>query len=189
MSDAPSTKSGRTAPDRGSDVDWKEHKARRKAAKRAEKKWYSRPVAMGVTVAALGLSFVVASGFVGLIENGNQLPQAVQLAHINAQTDVMRSQDLLTDTDTATLVWSRSLDSSVIIVEGLAKLDDGSNYRVWFMAGDKATPAGELHVDHDGSEVWTVLTGDVAGAQKVLVTIDAPDATKPGGDVVAEIVI
>ncbi|QPZ37392.1 anti-sigma factor domain-containing protein [Paramicrobacterium chengjingii] len=185
---APTTKSGKSAPNEAGETNWEEHKAQRKLAKKAEKKSFSRPVAAIVAVVAVCASVAIASGFVGLIENGNQLPQTLQLAQVNAQADVTRTQVVLdsSDNETATVVWSRNVDTAAIIVEGLAKLDDDT-YRVWYEAAGEYTAVGELSVTHDGSEVWAMLTGDIGSAQSVIVTIDSADATEPGSDIVAEI--
>ncbi|WP_166980946.1 anti-sigma factor domain-containing protein [Paramicrobacterium fandaimingii] len=185
---APTTKSGKGAPNEAGETNWQEHKARRKLAKKAEKKTVSRPVAAAISLVAVCASVAVASGFVGLVENGNQLPQALQLAQVNAQSDVTRSQVVLdtTDNETATIVWSRNLDTAAIIVEGLSKLESDT-YRVWYASDDSYTPVGELTVTHDGSEVWATLSGDIAAAQSVMITIDSADAAEPGTDVVAEI--
>lgn len=184
----PTTKSGREAPAAATDGDWKRHKAQRKAAKRADKKWYSQPLAAVIALAVVAASIVIASWFTGLIENGNQLPQALQLAEINAQGDVMRSQVILDDDteNTATLVWSSSLDSAVLIVEGLPKLESG-DYRVWYSVGEEMTDAGGLRVDHDGSETWAVLDGNVSEAGSVIVTVDEPDAATPSATPLVEI--
>ncbi|GAB2519842.1 anti-sigma-K factor rskA [Paramicrobacterium agarici] len=188
LQDGPTTKSGKSAPSQVSETDWKQHKAKRRAAKKAEKKWFSRPVALVVSVVAVCVSVAVASGVVGLVENGNQLPQALTLAQVNAQTDVTRSEVVLDtiDNETATLVWSRHVESAVVIVEGLSRLDN-SSYRVWYETAGEYMPVGELTVTHDGSEVWAALSGDVRSAQTVVITIDPADATEPGPEVVAEI--
>ncbi|MCW4458545.1 anti-sigma factor [Microbacterium sp. MPKO10] len=187
-SSAPTTKSGRSASTEAGATDWKEHKAQRRAAKKAEKTWFSRPIALVVSVIAVCVSIAIASGVVGIVENGNQLPQALQLAQINAQADVTRSQVVLdaADNETATLVWSQNVDTAVLIVEGLPRLDEDT-YRVWYSTGGEFTDAGELHVTHDGSEVWATLTGDVGAADTLIITKDAVDATEPGDDIVAEI--
>ncbi|SEB96915.1 Anti-sigma-K factor rskA [Paramicrobacterium humi] len=184
---APTTKSGRAAPARSDDADWKQHKAERKAAKRGGKKWYAQPLAATLAAAAVAVSIVLASWFTGLIENGNQLPQALKLAQVNAQSDVLRSQVVLADgEDTATLVWSRKIDSAVLLVEGLPAIGSG-DYRVWYAVGDEMVAAGTLHVDHSGSETWAVLEGDISAAGAVIVTADDADAAAPSAVPLVEI--
>jgi anti-sigma-K factor RskA len=144
----------------------------RKAQERANRRWYSKPLSYAVAAAAVGAVIVGSSMFVGLIENGNQLPQAVALAEVNSASDVQRTTvEVDGEGGTATLVWSGDLGKSVLVVNGLPQLPSDKTYELWYI--DEAGPvsAGIFDTGADGTG-WGVLAGAMDAGDVVAVTIE-----------------
>ncbi|RWZ64471.1 hypothetical protein ELQ92_06830 [Labedella populi] len=144
----------------------------RKAQERANRRWYSKPLSYAVAAAAVGAVIVGSSMFVGLVENGNQLPQAVALAEVNSASDVQRTTvEVDGEGGTATLVWSGTLGKSVLVVNGLPQLPSDKTYELWYI--DEAGPvsAGIFDTGADGTG-WGVLAGGMDAGDVVAVTIE-----------------
>jgi anti-sigma-K factor RskA len=122
--------------------------------------------------AAVGAVIVGSSMFVGVVENGNQLPQAVALAEVNSASDVQRTTvEVDGEGGTATLVWSGELGKSVLVVNGLPQLPSDKTYELWYI--DEAGPvsAGIFDTGADGTG-WGVLAGGMDAGDVVAVTIE-----------------
>jgi anti-sigma-K factor RskA len=144
----------------------------RKAQERANRRWYSKPLSYAVAAAAVGVMIVGSSLFVGMVENGNQLPQAVALAEVNSAADVQRTTVELDDEGgTATLVWSGELGKSVLVVNGLPQLPDDKTYELWYIDEGGPVSAGIFDTGADGNG-WGVLAGAMTGDDVVAVTIE-----------------
>ncbi|RUQ98999.1 anti-sigma factor [Labedella endophytica] len=144
----------------------------RKAQERANRRWYSKPLSYAVAAAAVGVVIVGSSLFAGVVENGNQLPQAVALAEVNAASDVQRTTvDLDEEGGTATLVWSEDLGKSVLVVNGLPQLPDDKTYELWYIGEGGPVSAGVFDTGADGNG-WGVLAGALSGDDVVAVTIE-----------------
>ena len=144
----------------------------RKAQERANRRWYSKPLSYAVAAAAVGVMIVGSSMFVGLVENGNQLPQAVALAEVNSASDVQRTTvELDEEGGTATLVWSADLAKSVLVVNGLPTLPDDKTYELWYIDEGGPVSAGIFDTGSDGTG-WGVLAGSMTGDDVVAVTIE-----------------
>jgi anti-sigma-K factor RskA len=144
----------------------------RKAQERANRRWYSKPLSYAVAAAAVGAVIVGSSMFVGIVENGNQLPQAVALAEVNSASDVQRTTvEVDGEGGTATLVWSGELGKSVLVVNGLPQLPSDKTYELWYI--DEAGPvsAGIFDTGADGTG-WGVLAGGMDAGDVVAVTIE-----------------
>ncbi len=80
---------------------------------------------------------------------------------------------------TATVVHSAEQGESVLLVEGLAPVDEDRTYELWVIEGESVSPAGLFVPDDDGS-VRTLIDGTVAPGAVVAVTeepaggMDAP---------------
>lgn len=182
---APTTKSGAVA---ASPTDWRARQAKKKAAKRAEKKWYSEPLSALGALAAVVLAILLASLFTGLVENGNQLPQAITLAQINAQPDVDRTTVGIGETGTATLVWSAELGSSVMLLTDLDPLPENSVYQFWYVTAGGPVSAGTIGESLGGAESWKVLDGTMTRTTNVSITIEpAGGSDKPTTDPISVI--
>lgn len=144
----------------------------RKAQERANRRWYSKPLSYAVAAAAVGVVIVGSSVMVGVVENGNQLPQAVALAEVNAASDVERTTvELDGEGGTATLVWSEDLGKSVLVVNGLPQLPSDKTYELWYIDDDGPVSAGIFDTGSDGTG-WGVLAGAMSGDDVVAVTIE-----------------
>jgi anti-sigma-K factor RskA len=144
----------------------------RKAQERANRRWYSKPLSYAVAAAAVGVMIVGSSLFVGLVENGNQLPQAVALAEVNSASDVKRTTvELDEEGGTATLVWSADLAKSVLVVNGLPTLPNDKTYELWYIDEGGPVSAGIFDTGSDGTG-WGVLAGSMTGEDVVAVTIE-----------------
>lgn len=144
----------------------------RKAQERANRRWYSKPLSYAVAAAAVGVVIVGSSLFVGVIENGNQLPQAVALAEVNSASDVQRTTvEVDGEGGTATLVWSGELGKSVLIVNGLPQLPNDKTYELWYIDEAGAESAGIFDTGADGTG-WGVLAGAMEAGDVVAVTIE-----------------
>ena len=141
------------------------------AAKRAERRWFARPVT-ALAAAAAVIALVAGGGMIASTIAGTQQQQqqADQLAAINAADDVQRASVELDGGGTATLVWSNELLSSALIVDGMQALPDGKVYELWYIGDDGARPAGTFTTG--GERTWRVLDGDMAAGDKVGVTIE-----------------
>ncbi|MET4638793.1 anti-sigma factor [Mycetocola sp. 2940] len=161
---APTTKAATARPSTGT--------AQRKATRR----WYTQPIAAGVAAAALVAVLLGVNGLTTALNNGNGLPEALQLAHINAQPDAQRETVRLTNVNddqrvVATLVWSGELGKSVLIVDGLASLTDEQIYELWYIGEDGPVSAGTFNTTGSGDS-WRVLDGSMAAGDAVGVTIE-----------------
>ena len=144
----------------------------RKAQERANRRWYSKPLSYGVAAAAVAVVIVGSSLFVGVVENGNQLPQAVALAEINSASDVQRTTvEVDGEGGTATLVWSGELGKSVLVVNGLPQLPDDRTYELWYIDEGGPVSAGIFDTSSDGTG-WGVLAGAMEAGDVVAVTIE-----------------
>jgi anti-sigma-K factor RskA len=144
----------------------------RKAQERANRRWYSKPLSYAVAAAAVGVVIVGSSLFVGVVENGNQLPQAVALAEVNSASDVQRTTvELDEEGGTATLVWSEDLGKSVLVVNGLPQLPSDKTYELWYIDESGPVSAGIFDTGADGTG-WGVLAGGMGEGDVVAVTIE-----------------
>ncbi|MET0933683.1 MAG: anti-sigma factor, partial [Mycetocola sp.] len=129
-----------------------------------------------VAAAALVAVLLGVNGITTALNNGNGLPEALQLAHINAQPDAQRETVKLTNVNddqrvVATLVWSGELGKSVLIVDGLATLTEDQTYELWYIGEDGPVSAGTFNTTGSGDS-WRVLDGAMAAGDAVGVTIE-----------------
>jgi anti-sigma-K factor RskA len=161
---APTTKAATARPASGG--------AQRKASRR----WYTQPLSTAVAAAALIAVLLGVNGLTSALNNGNGLPEALQLAHINAQPDAQRETVKLTNIHddkrvVATLVWSGELGQSVIIVDGLASLSEEQTYELWYIGEDGPVSAGTFNTPGTGDS-WRVLDGTMSDGDAVGVTVE-----------------
>lgn len=153
------------------------------AQRRAERRWFTRPVvALAGVAAAIAL---IAGGGVLVTNLGNtgfQQTQADQLAAINGADDAQRASVDAGDGATATLVWSNSLLSSAVIMDGMSPAPAGKVYQLWYINDDGARSAGTITVPSDG-RAWRVLDGEMSAGDLVGVTVEpAGGSEKPTSD-------
>lgn len=142
------------------------------AGRKAQARWFTRPVTALAAVAA-AIALFVGGGVVttSLAQNSFAQQQADQLAAINSADDAQRASVDLADGGTATLVWSNTLLSSALIVDGLAPLPADRTYELWYINDAGARPAGTFGVAGNGS-TWRVLDGTMKAGDTVGVTVE-----------------
>ena len=122
---------------------------------------------------AAAIALFVGGGVIttSLAQNSFAQQQADQLAAINSADDAQRASVDLADGGTATLVWSNTLLSSALIVDGLAPLPADRTYELWYINDAGARPAGTFGVAGSGS-TWRVLDGTMKAGDTVGVTVE-----------------
>jgi anti-sigma-K factor RskA len=142
------------------------------ATRKAQVRWFMRPaVVLAGVAAAFGL-FAGGGLLVNTINDSQtQRVQADGLAAITSADDKQQAVADVTGGGSATLVWSNELQSSAVIVDGLATLPDGKVYELWYIGGDGPRAAGTFTVNADGS-TWRVLDGDMQAGDTIGVTVE-----------------
>jgi len=142
------------------------------ASRKAQSRWFTKPaIVLAGVAAAVGL---IAGGgvLVNTIGDANtQQVQADALAAITSADDSQQAAAAVDGGGTAKLVWSNSLGSSAVMVDGLAALDDGKVYELWYIDGDGARAAGTFTVGDSGA-TWRVLDGEMRAGDLVGVTVE-----------------
>lgn len=154
------------------------------AQSKAQARWFQKPVAFLAAAAAVVAVFLGASSLTGMLNNGNQVQQALALASINAQPDVQRSTvPLLANVDghnssTATLVWSENIGQSVLLVNGLEQLPEDKVYELWYIDGEGSpVSAGLFNIPNSG-HTYSVLEGEMTAGATVGVTVEPAGGSK-----------
>ncbi len=141
------------------------------AERQAQTRWMSRPVtALAAAAAVIGL--LAGAGVVSTtIRQGvEQQEQVDRLAAITGADDVQRASVGLEPGGSAVLVWSSSLASAALVVEGLAPLPRDRVYQLWFITEAGARSAGTFTTD--GSATWRVLDGAIRPGDVVGVSVE-----------------
>jgi anti-sigma-K factor RskA len=161
----------------------------RPAAARARARWFTRPVAVLTAVAAAAA--LVVGGVVVTDQLTNQSDQQAQIDELTAITAASDSRRLTSNVEgggTATVVWSHSLASAAIMVDGIAALPADKAYQLWYIDEAGARPAGTFTVGASGS-TWRVLDGEMGAGDTIGVTIEpAGGSDAPTTDPVVAIV-
>jgi len=142
------------------------------ASRKTQSRWFTRPaIVLAGVAAAVGL---IAGGGVLINTIGDANTQQVQADALAAITSADDSQQLAADVSgggTAKLVWSNSLGTSAVMVDGLAALDSDKVYELWYIGGDGPRAAGTFTVGDSGS-TWRVLDGEMRAGDLVGVTVE-----------------
>jgi anti-sigma-K factor RskA len=140
--------------------------------RKAQSRWFTKPaIVLAGVAAAVGL---IAGGGVLVNTIGDANTQQVQADALAAITSADDSQQLAADVaggGTAKLVWSNSLGTSAVMVDGLAALDADKVYELWYIGGDGPRAAGTFTVGDSGS-TWRVLDGEMRAGDLVGVTVE-----------------
>jgi anti-sigma-K factor RskA len=142
------------------------------ASRKAQSRWFTKPaIVLAGVAAAVGL---IAGGGVLVNTVGDANTQQVQadaLAAITSAEDSQQAAAEVAGGGTAKLVWSNSLGSSAVMVDGLASLDSGKVYELWYIDDEGARAAGTFTVGDSGS-TWRVLDGEMHAGDLVGVTVE-----------------
>jgi len=147
--------------------------------RKAQARWFTKPV-MAIVAAAAAIGIIVGGGvLVNTVGDSQEQNQAAdRLAAINAASDMQQAVSEVAGGGTATLVWSNELQSSAMIVDGLATLPEGKVYELWYIdTSSQARPAGTFGVDSDG-KTWRVLDGEMQTGDTVGVTVEPSGGSK-----------
>jgi len=147
--------------------------------RKAQARWFTKPV-MAIVAAAAAIGIIVGGGvLVNTVGDSQEQNQAAdRLAAINAASDMQQAVSEVAGGGTATLVWSNELQSSAMIVDGLATLPEGKVYELWYIdTSSQARPAGTFGVDSDG-KTWRVLDGEMQAGDTVGVTVEPSGGSK-----------
>jgi anti-sigma-K factor RskA len=148
------------------------------AERRADVRWFRRPI--GVLVAAAAAVALFVGGVVaGQAFNTNQFEQqqVAALAQINAAPDAQRASAVTSDGHQATLVWSGHLGKSALLIDDLPPLPGGKDYQLWYMRSTGAISAGTFDSDGEGT-VWRVLQGRMKAGDAVGLTVEPSGGSK-----------
>ncbi|HEY4152985.1 MAG TPA: anti-sigma factor [Pseudolysinimonas sp.] len=139
--------------------------------RRARRTWYTRPVtALIAAAAAVALIFGGGIGVNAVIQSQQVSATAAQINQIQAAADYRRSTVKVSTGGTATLIWSASLQSSALMVQGIDKLPGDKTYELWYIGTQGPTSAGTFEAD--GSLQTVLLKGELKAGDTVGVTIE-----------------
>ena len=148
------------------------------AQAKAQSRWFTRPVTvLAATAAAIALIFGGGAVLGAINSMTQQQAQADQLAAINAADDSQRIAADVAGGGTATLVWSGELERAAVMVDGLAPLEAGKVYELWYIDSVGARAAGTFTVGPTGS-TWRVLDGKMGSGDTVGVTVEPAGGSK-----------
>ncbi|KQV07582.1 anti-sigma factor [Leifsonia sp. Root112D2] len=139
----------------------------------AHRRWFAKPTTVLVAAAAAVLLFVG-----GAVVGGTLVPrpsveqqQASALAQINSAPDAQRASAEVANGGRATLIWSGSLGTSALLIDGLGTLPHDKTYELWYIRGTKAVSAGTFNASADATS-WRVLKGTMQAGDTVGVTVE-----------------
>jgi len=144
------------------------------AERKARAAWFSRPVT-ALACAAAAVALIIGGGVIvnNFSVDSFEQAQADQLAAINAADDAQRRVSPIEGGGTATLVWSKELGTSALVVAGIASLPADRSYQLWYIdAGDGvARPAGVFSTAATGVGS-RVLDGSMGAGDAVGLTVE-----------------
>jgi anti-sigma-K factor RskA len=90
---------------------------------------------------------------------------------IAAASDAQQTTTEVAGGGEVTLVSSAELGRSVVVVDGLAQLDEAKTYELWYIDESGPVSAGTFDVPGNG-ETWRILEGDFAPGVAVGITVE-----------------
>ncbi|MGV8886313.1 MAG: anti-sigma factor [Microbacteriaceae bacterium] len=153
-----------------------------KAEAKAKARWMSRAI---VTVTSLAAAAALVIGG-GVVYNNVLVPQQ-QYAQLDGAPDRQEASAEVAGGGTARLVWSNTLLSSALHVDGLEALPDDSVYELWYIGSTGARAAGTFTVGTDGATM-RMLDGAMQAGDVVGVTVEPKGGSmKPTTDPIVAI--
>lgn len=145
----------------------------------AHRRWFAKPTTVLVAAAAAVLLFVGGAVVGGALapRPSVEQQQAAALAQINSAPDAQRASADIANGGRATLVWSASLGTSALLVDGLSALPPNKTYELWYIRGAKAVSAGTFNASDDATS-WRVLEGTMHAGDTVGVTVEPAGGSK-----------
>jgi len=140
------------------------------AETKARLRW-SRPATVLVSSAA-AVALIIGGIAVGTTSlHPEPSLQAQQLAAIDEAPDKRELSADVAGGGTATLVWSNNLESSVVVMDGVQALPEGSVYQLWYIGADGPRAAGFIATS-PSQKSWHVLEGTMQIGDTVGVTVE-----------------
>ncbi|GGL01219.1 anti-sigma-K factor RskA [Curtobacterium luteum] len=149
----------------------------------ARRRWFQRPAAAMSAAAAVAVVFLGVGLSVGGVLNPGSEPgpgagssqSSSVLDGIYAASDFQRSSTPVEGGGTATVVWSKDIGKSAVILDGVQAAPKGKTYELWYIAskasGGAIKPAGLMEQSSDGVHS-AVLTGDLQDGVTVGITVE-----------------
>ncbi len=149
-----------------------------RAEKRAQVRWFSRPVAV-LTAAAAAVLLFFGGTFVGTQMSDKPVVDAgaQSLATLTGAADLQRASTTIDGGGEATLVWSLEQRKSAILVSDLPQLPAGKTYQLWYIGEGGAIPAGTFETTSAATS-WRVLDGQMSQGDAVGVTVEPAGGSK-----------
>ncbi|MBX3091996.1 MAG: anti-sigma factor [Cryobacterium sp.] len=142
------------------------------AARRAESRWFSKPLTALVAAAAAVLLFAGGTVLgVGLSADRAAQNQAESLAVLTSASDLQRASADVAGGGVATLIWSLDQRKSAILVNNLPALSSGKTYQLWYIGSSGPVSAGTFEADASAT-TWRVLDGAMSAGDTVGVTVE-----------------
>lgn len=132
--------------------------------------WFALAASLAL-VAALGVGTTLA------VQSITRSPAAIALEQIEAAPDAQSQQTSVDGGGTATLHWSTSLGTAVLVTEGLPALSDRESFEMWIIREDTPAPAG---VFASGDRTTALIDGSMRPGDTFAVTIE-PAGGSPTG--------
>ena len=108
------------------------------AAYSRRRKWQRGMFALVASVAVLSM---IALGTSSLIHALSTPAEVTALQQIESAPDASQASTTFAG-GVATVHWSEALGKTVLVAEGLPKLDEGREFELWFVRGETPLPAG-----------------------------------------------
>ncbi len=142
------------------------------AARRAQARWFAKPVTALVAAAAAVILFAGGAVVgVGINSANTAQNQASSLAVLTAASDLQRATADVAGGGAATLIWSLNQGTSAILVNNLPALSADETYQLWYIGGSGPISAGTFEADA-GATTWRVLDGTMTAGDTVGVTVE-----------------
>ncbi|MCC4908878.1 anti-sigma factor domain-containing protein [Microbacterium sp. cx-59] len=123
---------------------------------------------------ALAASLVLILGIGGAVVVVSQqvTPPAsvVALERITDAPDAQSAAGSVTGGGEATLHWSESVGSAVLVSEGLPSIDEGKEFELWYVRDGQPIAAGVFSAD--GGDATAVLDGSMQPGDVIAVTVE-----------------
>ena len=141
-----------------------------KAESRAAARWYTKPAAILIAVAA-AVALFVSGQLLGLAGGNNPPVETSAMVKILSASDSQQVRADVTGGGRATFVWSAELGKSVVLIDKLPALASGKTYELWYITTAGATAAGTFNAAKSGKTV-RVLDGTMNGGETFGITVE-----------------
>ncbi|MBZ4488118.1 anti-sigma factor [Microbacterium sp. cx-55] len=123
---------------------------------------------------ALAASLVLILGIGGAVvvvsQQVTQPASVVALERITDAPDAQSAAGSVTGGGEATLHWSESVGSAVLVSEGLPSIDEGKEFELWYVRDGQPIAAGVFSAD--GGDATAVLDGSMQPGDVIAVTVE-----------------